>query len=251
MESKEVLNLMDMPIANHIREKIIRQANFAGIDQNLKTGDLVTFQLGDQICQFTFNREYAIEQNTAPDCAAAMQKKDYFFSNKAELTALLGLMRPVTEAVFLKALNDRTYFHNLLSSIETPFLEVYLNSANNTRTEKQAAEVLPKRDSLKTEKILLGFAKSMLKWGKSGFAKVDEETYNKRLKACAGCSLLTEVSNKGLYKLVDGSSGMCASCGCVVSKKALLATDTCPEVSPDNPRLNRWNELHTRGKTAS
>jgi hypothetical protein len=79
--------------------------------------------------------------------------------------------------------------------------------------------------------------------GKPGFAKVDEESYNKRLNACAGCSLLTEVSNKGLYKFVDGSSGMCASCGCIVSKKALLASDTCPEINPENPALNRWNEL--------
>jgi|GEM_PF-2357364 len=246
METKEIQNLMDIGIENHIREKIIKQANFAGLEQNLETGAMITLKVGEEICQFEFNREAAIKQHMAPKCASSENEVNdtdhYRFTSKQELTALLGMEETISDAAYFRAVNDRTYLHNLLCSRGTPFLEALLN---NTNPDEQIVSNKDVEVNIPPDKLLLRFAKSMMKWGKSGFAKVDEETYNRRLAVCAKCNLLSGVPDQFLYKLVNnkqGNSGVCASCGCVVSKKALLATDTCPEKHPEKPGMNRWGE---------
>ena len=240
---------MDINIEEPVLEKIIKQANFAGLEQNLKNGDLITLKVGEEICQFEFNREAAIKQHKAPHCAASEDETNdtnhYRFTNKQELTALLGLGETVSDRAYFRAVNDRTYLHNLLCSRGTPLLETLLNDTGDYFSDKQPINHKNTKVNRSPDKLLLRFAKSMIKWGKSGFAKVDEATYNRRLAACSTCNLLSSVPNQFLYKLVKnkhGHSGICASCGCIVSKKALIATDTCPEKHPGKPGINRWGE---------
>lgn len=87
--------------------------------------------------------------------------------------------------------------------------------------------------------------KSMLNWGKTGFATVTAEIYEKRLAACAKCDQLRDAPDRLAYKvsLKKGEDKRtCAACGCVVSRKARLPKDTCPLQDPENPVMNRWGE---------
>ena len=75
------------------------------------------------------------------------------------------------------------------------------------------------------------FSQAMLRWGKSGFKTVDEREYIERGVACTTC----------------GGVGKCPYCGCVLSIKKRLASESkCPdkETYPKLPRYpdrNYWS----------
>lgn len=68
------------------------------------------------------------------------------------------------------------------------------------------------------------FAKSMLRFAKSGFKTVDEEEYNRRLSICNQCVHLNRKDMK------------CTLCGCPVHKKAIIYDEPCP--------ANKWGDGH-------
>jgi hypothetical protein len=82
-------------------------------------------------------------------------------------------------------------------------------------------------------------------WSKAGFPTVDEEAFQRRLNICLGCPNMMKASNRLAYQLArDGETDprICVLCGCVISRKARLASETCPDQDPDNPVVNRWGE---------
>jgi hypothetical protein len=247
MQATRVHDIYEIALDSAIRQKIIDQANFSGLEQNLATGDLITIKVGEELCQLKFNKEEALKRHLAPSCNSQEDSVEQItFSSREDLSRLLGLDRLVSEEVYQVALSDNGYLHNLLVSRGNPaFLERLLQQAKDHSNDLRVnAEPYQGK---KTEELMIDFAKAMLKWGKSGFAKVDKKTFKQRLNACLSCSLLTSVPNELIYKMVSqkGSSGVCRSCGCLVEKKALLATDTCPEMSLENSELNRWGEPRT------
>ena len=60
------------------------------------------------------------------------------------------------------------------------------------------------------------FAKSMAKWGKSGFKTVSKEEYIRRRKICSDCS----------------GGWRCPKCGCMLWAKVALETQEC----------EKWND---------
>jgi hypothetical protein len=66
------------------------------------------------------------------------------------------------------------------------------------------------------------FGSSMVKWAKSGFQTVDEESiFNARLEICKACP---EWDSKAL-----SGTGRCKICGCSTKAKLRLATESCPK----------------------
>jgi len=126
----------------------------------------------------------------------------------------------------------------LLASRNEAFLKVLLRTPPPIRNEARA----PGKSNLE----LIGKAtNAMLKWAKTGFSKVTDDVYEKRLTACQQCEFLSHPPNQLVYKLSltkGENKSTCSSCGCVVSRKARLTSDTCPEVDPKNPGFNRWGE---------
>lgn len=245
MSTIQIRSIHEVELSNDVREKIIKQANFAGLQQNLSTGEIVGIKIGEEICQVEFNKEMALLEHRPPACSSddGQDVEDISFSNRAELSALLNLEEPVSEAVFAKAKEDNTYLHNLLISKNAPeFLEQFLNNLDVVPTYPQSEVVEEKR----TDELIINFGKAILKWGASGFKKVDEDTYQERLNACAGCDKLTSAPDKFIYNMLgkNNEKGMCSSCGCLVAKKALISTDTCPEASIENANVNRWGDPH-------
>lgn len=66
------------------------------------------------------------------------------------------------------------------------------------------------------------FAGAMLRFAKSGFKTVDEDTAKARLAVCRQCDLWDENARKGLGKCNHGK------CGCTLIKH-YLASEKCPD----------------------
>jgi hypothetical protein len=95
-------------------------------------------------------------------------------------------------------------------------------------------------------------AGAVTRWARAGFAVVDLEVLTRREDACLACPHLSEPYS-GLHKLglardagerVGTRAGKkaCGKCGCVVSRKIRMATESCPDAHPDDPGLTRWGE---------
>lgn len=67
-------------------------------------------------------------------------------------------------------------------------------------------------------KKLHNFLKSLLKYIKSGFKNVSQNTYNSRMYVCSNCSYFGEF--------------VCSECSCLVHIKAKMSTEKCP--------LDKW-----------
>ena len=160
----------------------------------------------------------------------------------SELGALLGLAGPVSEEVFLGAMQDPVYARNLIISRSAPaFLKVLLDKPPQpapaaTRSEKTNVELLAKA------------AKSLWNWTRSGMESVSDEVYRRRLQRCAACPHHTTAPDRAIYRLgaafTDDTQErkICALCGCVTANKARMATENCPGDDPDHSGFTRWGE---------
>jgi hypothetical protein len=161
---------------------------------------------------------------------------------RARLGRVLGLGGPIPSAALQRAIDDPEFAHHLLTSRNTPgFLDVLIGSVAKN-------EIAAPAPHISDAQLVLRATKAFLSWGKSGFTRVDQATYDRRMAACAGCDQLNTVApERALYKLAGatGANGRsCKACGCVVSRKAAIPGEACPLASLTNPALNRWGEPH-------
>jgi hypothetical protein len=158
---------------------------------------------------------------------------------QAQLGELLGLPGPAPLDVLVSTLSDREYARNLLLCKDTaPLLEHLL--ANPPMRS-------PAEGQWSTGPLLASAAKSFWAWARSGFAVVDEATFQRRFSTCQQCPDLVEPPRKRIYQIlgVDGSSAaskVCARCGCVASKKARLTSENCPAPHAEHDGMSRWGE---------
>lgn len=153
-----------------------------------------------------------------------------------ELGRLLGLDRPVSEAVMHAAVDNETYINNLLICRRRPDLLEFL-LANPPR---------PRQD-FTTGELFLKTSKALLKWARKGFTVVDDTTYRRRLDACHRCPDLVRPpeSKRRLYAAIGAPAddrAVCAQCGCIMARKARLATEHCPALHPEQIGYSRWEE---------
>ena len=161
------------------------------------------------------------------------------------LSKLLGQTEPLPASVIVSAVEDPLYCHHLFTCRDNPvFLQMLIQ---NPPTAVPGTPI----DSNEQPSFALSrqAIKSFWKWARSGFALVDVEQYERRLSACRSCpNYVDPVSNLLLYRIVGNSDGdpdqnkICNLCGCVIAKKARLASEFCPEAHPDKPELTRWGE---------
>ena len=74
---------------------------------------------------------------------------------------------------------------------------------------------------------------------------VVDATYAKRFETCLACPNLASPPSTAIYKVigaVDDSENVCRLCGCVVSRKAKLPHEACPDADPELPGMNRWGQ---------
>lgn len=161
-----------------------------------------------------------------------------------ELGRVLGLEAPVSREVLQAAVADSGYASNLLVARGQPrFLNVLL-----ARPPRPQLAMPSLRD------LAVSAAASLSRWACTGFSTVSEECYAARLNACAACPNLSAPpeQRQWLYTLAGASPGqraVCSKCGCVVTTKARLTHETCPDPDPANRSVNRWNEPHPATKS--
>lgn len=157
-----------------------------------------------------------------------------------EFSNFLELDGPMPEAVLHRALEDEKFAAYLVSMRGRPdYLQMMFNDPQNKQYETRTSE---RRSNVKMLKKATG---ALLKWGKAGFKKVDDETFNRRFAACQACEHFVDAPDQLLYKVrmvKDVDTRICDECGCVASRKARLPTETCPARDRGNGGLSRWGE---------
>ena len=156
----------------------------------------------------------------------------------AVLGKILGLQQAVSADVLSAAIADPTYAHNLLVARgRTTYLDHLLSHPPS----------LSSAPDFSRAELMRRAGVSLFRWARTGFTKVTEERYHKRLAACQACPFRKRPSEsrKAFYRLagvdVDKIS-ICGKCGCVVEEKARRTSDTCPDAHPQINGLNRWEE---------
>ncbi len=173
---------------------------------------------------------------------------DSFIGMCARMGAFLGLSREIPKNAMLRAIEDADFANDLIISRNSPgFLDVLINDPKNT-------EYATRDDSNKEvdKAVLLKNATNAItRWAKAGFSVVDEQTLLRREDACLACKYLIKPVDV-LQKIVtskpqeiDGKRAadcVCRICGCSISKKIRIPTESCPDKHSEISGINRWGE---------
>ncbi|MCR4539546.1 DNA replication terminus site-binding protein [Pseudomonas sp. 18.1.10] len=154
----------------------------------------------------------------------------------AEFAELLGLPEPVDEAVLHAALSSDSYARSLLASRRTPqMLRMLLMSPPRqvrARAEHSTAELFQRG------------SRSLVNWAKSGFSTTDPLEREQRSEACRQCPH-RQAPGASLLQATRSELGICGLCGCPLSRKVSMLSESCPGEMPDTPGVNRWGQVIT------
>lgn len=163
---------------------------------------------------------------------------------RERLGEILGIGRPVSEAVLVSALEDDSYARYLMGSRNAPeVMEMLL--ANPSIKVTTADEVAFHG----TPELLMKAAQAFARWTHNGLRRVDDETYSRRLAACRVCEYFTPPPDRMIYRLASGLSQekyICSLCGCLAATKARMISESCPAPDPLHPELSRWHEANAK-----
>ncbi len=142
------------------------------------------------------------------------------------IAAQLGLpVSQVTDALLLKIAEDELFLHHLeICRTDERLMTILLREtdANVASRQGQSTQELLRRASL-----------AVVRWASSGFRKVGQATYDRRLAACTACEHLVAPTGNLVHRLT-GARSVCNLCGCETRRKAWLPTEACP--------IGRWQE---------
>jgi len=169
---------------------------------------------------------------------------------RLEFGKYLGLEGAAPSSVTRRAMEDRMYAHYLVVCREKPtYLEKLLEDPKNKKYEDTAAgpavPLVPAAPEHSNLELVAKASKSLFKWAKAGFERVEPAEYEKRSEACKSCPFLAAAPDKAAYKFKlknETDMRVCTACGCVAARKARLTTEACPKPDPDNPGFNRWGQ---------
>ena len=158
---------------------------------------------------------------------------------RRHLGEMLGLGISIPENVLRAAIEDANYAHNLM---------VRKNSRKSLRAFIKAplspnAPSVVIRDERET---LRRFREAMVRWAKVYFTVVDAETKMRRTTACAKCEHISDAPATLLYRIAGlfrpNQEKICNLCGCLLSKKIMMPTESCPAPHLTERGLSRWGE---------
>ncbi|RDS83631.1 hypothetical protein DWU98_04685 [Dyella monticola] len=158
----------------------------------------------------------------------------------AEFGELLGLGEPVSPDVLNAALASESYARSLLSSRRTPQMLRMLLASPPQRAIRKS--------EFGTMELLQRGSRAMLAWSKSGFSTTDPVERQQRTEACLACPDRRAAGNH-LLQATRSELGVCGLCGCPLSRKVSMKSETCPGRSTDDPAHNRWGQAVTTTAT--
>lgn len=164
-----------------------------------------------------------------------------------EFAQILGLNQSVSPEVLQAAIENDDYAHNLLVCRKDPTFLNYL-LANPPKPSSPASTQIEKSNLELAEKA----SQALLRWAKTGFSVVDDETLERRENACLTCPNLSDpqklvqklIPSKQVTQKVGQRTGnkVCNLCGCNVSKKIRIPSESCPDKHPTAVGMTRWEE---------
>ena len=154
----------------------------------------------------------------------------------AEFAQMLGLPEPVSPTVLQAALASDSYARSLIASRRTPQMLHMLLAKPPRRTR-------PKAEHTTGELIQRG-SQSLLTWARTGFSTTDPVEREQRSEACRQCPH-RRAPGANLLQATRSELGVCGLCGCPLSRKVSMLSETCPGESPDTPGVNRWGHVIT------
>lgn len=169
---------------------------------------------------------------------------------RAELGRLLGLAGPVPDAVLRRALADQRFAYHLLAVSGRPEMLERFFRAPATLAYAEPADQADRADKVGQTSLELArtATRALARWARSGFVRTDPQVYQRRLAACLRCDQLAEPPRSVLAAIAAPGAGdraegkVCGACGCFVTRKAGLASESCPLPDPADPARTRWGE---------
>lgn len=149
---------------------------------------------------------------------------------RLRLGHILGIDRPVPHSVLRRARSDDRYAARLMIYRES---EDLLNSAFSE--PDNWAFQRPSDFEDRSTVVLAGAAiGSLARWLVKGAKFVTNDQHEERLNICRACPHLVDPPAKLIYRVAlvrTSDPRICNLCGCVVSRKARFATESCPAKS--------------------
>lgn len=155
--------------------------------------------------------------------------------DRRQIIETLRLPPDVPDAVVQAALANPLYAHHLAATADAEKLRAQL-LRNPPAVAESAAPA--------TRAVATKAMASVLSWARTGFASVPEETFKARMEACEACPHARPAPKTALYRLAGGdrdmsASKICGLCGCLLGRKARMASEDCPDADP-RTGATRW-----------
>lgn len=187
------------------------------------------------------------ETPVAPVAEPLVEIEGETFDDKCRTFAyMLGLDEPVSREVLEAAIDYPAYARSLMGAKDNPerFSQLLYNppivGASKPLNNFTNARLIAKAST------------ALFKWAASGFPTVSKAVLRQREDACLACPNLTEPSSvlqrATASAVVSDKVGQrtgnksCSACGCVITNKIRLATESCPIEDPEIAGMNRWGE---------
>lgn len=246
MNNSNITNLEALNLDSEAFYKIKSQTNYIGLQNNYADGDIVNLVVEGKTYQTSFYKAEALIMNSPPTCSnASIFLQNHPVNNIEDglekLKGLLNLQEPVSQDILFAAIHDHNYYHNLMVCKDAPDMLKHL--LDNPPLIETFAEKTDEKTALQ---LVAKVAKSMIEWTKTGFSKVDDLTYERRIRACMKCRFLKDPPQTIVYKLASitkkeqADRKICTLCGCLVSNKARLSHEICPLSHPTIEGKSLW-----------
>lgn len=101
---------------------------------------------------------------------------------------------------------------------------------------------------LSSQEIISNGLTAFWNWAKTGFGVTGPEQYEARLAVCGGCNHYKDAPPTKLYRIggkLVKTPKICGLCGCLMEKKARLASENCPAPHDEIKGVSKWNEPYT------
>lgn len=181
-----------------------------------------------------------------------IRKAETIREAQSKLGEILDLNGPAPVAVTLRVLIDSGFAEKLVTMRKFPdWRDRFLADPTNAAFELTADPLAQSEENAysvnSTVALIKKSSASLLRWGAAGFQKAEPAIVEKRKAACLSCDQLVESPSSLPYQIARSFAGSdrrtCAACGCVVAKKILMITETCPLADPDDPNHSRWGDF--------